>query len=290
MDPDHEALQAASKKIASTIISVVFTACHYQQPETTSTTPFQSNTFTAGTKFTTTDTITVVQQAPPKKKKKTIYLTFDDGPNKGTRKVLHIVQQEEVPVTFFIIGEHVFGCPEQKATFDSLQQCRYIEIANHSYTHAGCRYEKFYSAPDSVVKDFARCADSLGIRSGIIRTPGRNIWRTENITSTDIKASTAAADSLKQKGFISVGWDLEWHFNKQLDLLCSEEELITRVDSLFAKGKTKTPEHLVLLAHDQAYTDTGDSARLHSFIQKLKLNDNYDFDFISNYPGLKAEQ
>src|SRR5262245_3055393 len=50
-----------------------------------------------------------VRASNPKKKKKKIYLTFDDGPNKGTRKVLHIVQQEQVPVTFFIVGEHVFA-------------------------------------------------------------------------------------------------------------------------------------------------------------------------------------
>src|SRR5215470_13440826 len=47
--------------------------------------------------------------AKPVKKKKKIYLTFDDGPNKGTRNVLDIVQQENIPVTFFIVGEHVFA-------------------------------------------------------------------------------------------------------------------------------------------------------------------------------------
>ena len=62
-----------------------------------------------------------VRASPPKKKKKKIYLTFDDGPNKGTRKVLQIAQQEQVPVTFFIIGEHVFASTSQHATWDSLK-------------------------------------------------------------------------------------------------------------------------------------------------------------------------
>src|SRR5690242_9323024 len=48
-----------------------------------------------------------VTTAPVKKKKKKIYLTFDDGPNKGTRNVLDIVKDEQIPVTFFIVGEHV---------------------------------------------------------------------------------------------------------------------------------------------------------------------------------------
>ncbi|HMO61374.1 MAG TPA: polysaccharide deacetylase family protein [Ferruginibacter sp.] len=287
MDPDAEALQAASKKIASTIFTIVFTACYYQQPETTAP-PLISTKKDTNLKPAAADSVTVVQAATSKKKKKTIYLTFDDGPNKGTRNVMNIVRSEAVPVTLFVVGEHVFGCAEQKNTYDSLRQCRYIEIANHSYTHAHCRYEKFYAAPDSVVHDFARCADSLGLQTGIVRTPGRNIWRTENISSTDIKSSVAAADSLKQHGFVAVGWDVEWHFNQQLNLLSTDEELLSKVDSVFAKGKTKTPNHLVLLAHDQAYTDSGDSAHLHRFIQKLKFKDDYDFDFISNYPNLKA--
>ena len=37
-----------------------------------------------------------------RKKKKKIYLTFDDGPNRGTRNVLNIVRQEQVPVSFFV--------------------------------------------------------------------------------------------------------------------------------------------------------------------------------------------
>src|SRR6186713_46594 len=56
---------------------------------------------------------TVKVAAPVKKKKKKIYLTFDDGPNKGTRNVLDIVKGENIPVTFFIVGEHVFASVNQ---------------------------------------------------------------------------------------------------------------------------------------------------------------------------------
>src|SRR6476620_5929421 len=49
----------------------------------------------------------------PRKKKKKLYLTFDDGPNRGTKNVLHIMQDEKVPVTFFIVGEHVFASSSQ---------------------------------------------------------------------------------------------------------------------------------------------------------------------------------
>jgi peptidoglycan/xylan/chitin deacetylase (PgdA/CDA1 family) len=73
-----------------------------------------------------------------KKKKKKIYLTFDDGPNKGTRNVMSIVEQEQVPVTFFVIGEHTDASKVQRVLWDSLQVLddSLVQLCNHSYTHA----------------------------------------------------------------------------------------------------------------------------------------------------------
>lgn len=226
--------------------------------------------------------------APKKKKKKKIYLTFDDGPNKGTRKVLNIVQQEQVPVTFFVIGEHVFASTSQKATWDSLKVAQSIELCNHSYSHAHHnRFNQFYENPDTVVTDFEKCRDTLGLDNNIGRTPGRNIWRVDTLSFTDLKKSAAAADSLQQAGFVIVGWDLEWHYDhKSFSLKNSADGLLQQIDSLFAGNKTRIPEHLVLLAHDQVYDDPNDSSELHLFIRKLKLREEYELVLTSRYPGV----
>jgi peptidoglycan-N-acetylglucosamine deacetylase len=281
MDPDAEAEQAASTILRTTFITVVFTACNYYKTETTAS--------VANIQFSLPDSTTkTVQVALPVKKKKTIYLTFDDGPNKGTKKMMHIVNEEQVPVTLFIVGQHVYGSKEQTAIFDSLMASKYFEIANHSYTHAfENKFAKFYTLPDSVIKDFIRCADSLNLTANIIRTPGRNIWRTATVTSTDIKKSKPAADSLYTNGFTEVGWDLEWHYDNELKLQNTSDEMLQQVDSMFVHAKTKTPNHLVLLAHDQVYADAGDSTELHQFIIKLKAKDEYNFEMVSKYPGLK---
>ncbi|MEO6670630.1 MAG: polysaccharide deacetylase family protein [Ferruginibacter sp.] len=222
-----------------------------------------------------------------KKKKKTIYLTFDDGPNKGTKNVMDIVEEEQVPVTLFVIGEHVYGSRYQLALYDSVSQNSLFEIANHSYTHAfENKYREFYACPDSAAKDFLRCADSLNLTSNIIRTPGRNIWRTDSISCTDLKSSIVAADTLFAKGFIAMGWDLEWHFNDQHKLVQTSVEMLSEIDSAFAKNKTKTTDHLVLLAHDLIYTGPDDSASLHNFIIQLKMRDEYNFETVSKYPGV----
>ncbi len=290
MDPDsadasfpYKLLEMVTSQMAkTTIATVVFTSCHYFKTDTA----LKNSTVN----FLKTDTAVVKKHnaGSPKKKKKTIYLTFDDGPNKGTKNMMHIVQQEEIPVTLFIIGEHVYGSKAQTTIFDSVVNCNLFEIANHSFTHAfENKYAKFYQVPDSAVKDFKRCADSLHLSAQIIRTPGRNIWRTQTINCTDINTSKAAADSLFANGFTIAGWDLEWHYDDKLNLTNTSDEMVLQVDSMFTNAKTKTPDQLVLLAHDQVYQKPNDSAELHQFIIKLKVKNEYNFETISKYPDIK---
>ena len=233
------------------------------------------------------ETVQVQVAAPVKKKKKKIYLTFDDGPNKGTQNVLDIVKGENIPVTFFIVGEHVFASVNQNNTWDSLQMAKQIEICNHSYTHAlHNKFETFYESADTVVADFQRAHDSLDLKNNIVRTPGRNAWRIDSLQFTDLKKSKAAVDSLQKAGFIVMGWDLEWHYDhKELTVKNSADDLLRQIDSVFNNKKTKSPEHLVLLAHDQVYGRTKDSAELRQLIQKLKLKEEYELSLVTSYPG-----
>jgi len=222
-----------------------------------------------------------------KSKKKKLYITFDDGPNKGTKNVLHIVQDEGVPVSFFIVGEHVFASPTQSRLWDSLKMARQIDLCNHSYSHAHSRYESYYQQPDSVVSDFKRTHDSLDLDNTIARTPGRNIWRIDTLQFTDLKKSAVAADSLQKAGFKLMGWDLEWHFDhKTMCVVTTAENMVAQIDSVFKHNRTKNKDHLVLLAHDQAYVKSEDSFQLRQFFQLLKQKD-YELSVVSDYPGAK---
>ncbi len=225
------------------------------------------------------------------KKKKKIYLTFDDGPNKGTQNVLTIAKDENIPVTFFIVGEHVFASEAQARTWDSLQQASNIELCNHSYTHAlHNKFEKFYNEKDTVVKDIAKAKDALQLNNNIVRAPGRNSWRIDSITYTDIKKSKAAIDSLQKAGFIVMGWDLEWHYDpKTLMVKNTATELVAQIDSVFNHQKTKLPDNLVLLAHDQVYASSADSLQLRELLQQLKKKNEYDFELVGNYPAIKKQ-
>src|SRR5207248_505991 len=110
MDPDdreacsayRQTEQAASQILKTGLITVALSACH--SFETEKTTRLLALNFSRQ-QSTLSKTVAPVAH---KKKKKTIYLTFDDGPNKGTRKMMHIVEEEQVQVSLFIIGEHVY--------------------------------------------------------------------------------------------------------------------------------------------------------------------------------------
>jgi peptidoglycan-N-acetylglucosamine deacetylase len=229
----------------------------------------------------------VSKAAVPKKK---IYLTFDDGPNRGTRNVLQAIKEEDIPVSFFIVGKHVFDSPEQTATWELLKEDTAVELCNHSYTHAANRYAKFYESPETVVEDFQQNQEKLQFTNNVIRMPGRNAWRIDSISVTDIKESKRAIDSVHKAGFDVMGWDIEWSFDhKTLVPDSNTTLLLRRIQNLLDAGTTKTPGHLVLLAHDQAFQKEENVEKLHSFLQELKLNPLYEFVKASEYPGVKKD-
>ncbi len=288
MEPDSKTTalyctleQTTLKIFKTTCITVAFTACNSYKTKTTTT--------TIVTNAQNTDSsITKEIERASVKKAKTIYITFDDGPNIGTKNVRQLIEEEKIPVTAFVIGEHVLGTKEQKANYDSIKICKYFEIANHSYTHAfKNKFSLFYNLPDSVIKDFKKCADSLQLNSNLVRTPGRNIWRTANVTATDVLKSSAAADSIYKNGFIELGWDLEWRYTNSLKLIENCDEMLNHLNYMFEHNTTKTPSHLVFLTHDQLFKDSANLNQLRMFIKKLKQSNEYNFEFASKYPQLK---
>ncbi|MDN3693451.1 polysaccharide deacetylase family protein [Chryseobacterium tructae] len=218
--------------------------------------------------------------------KRVIYLTFDDGPNQGTENLLKILDKRNVCATAFLVGKHAYGSTRQKNDFKLLKDNPLIELANHSFTHAHNKYTDFYKSADAVVRDFDIAKDSLKLHDKIARTPGRNIWRLNNINVTDIKSTTAAADGLKRAGYKVIGWDLEWRPTHKMTLKGSHEAMLKKVDSIFLNDLEKTSRHLVFLTHDQYLRDTDSINELDLFIEKLQKSNKFVFRKISQYPKI----
>lgn len=232
------------------------------------------------------DSLAKLKKKPITKKK--IYLTFDDGPNRGTQNVLATVKEENIPVSFFVVGKHVFDSPQQHATWEMLKADSTIELCNHSFTHALNRYTKFYEDPQGVVNDFDKSQDTLHLTNRVARMPGRNAWRIDSIRVTDIKESRAAIDSVYKAGYDIMGWDIEWSFDhKTMAPDTATSILLRRIRNMLDAGTTYTPGHLVLLAHDQAFQKDIDIEQLRLLLRELKANEDYEFILAGQYPGLR---
>ncbi|MDV7695723.1 polysaccharide deacetylase family protein [Chryseobacterium soli] len=218
--------------------------------------------------------------------KRVIYLTFDDGPNQGTENLIKVLSKKNVCATAFLVGKHVYGSRKQKNDLELLRQNPLIELANHSFSHAHNKYTEFYKDSNAVVRDFDIARDSLKLADKIARTPGRNIWRLNNINATDIKSSTNAANSLKKAGYKVIGWDLEWKPTNKMALKGNHEAMLKKVDSIFFNDLEKTSRHLVLLTHDQYLADSDSINELELFIDKLQKSNRFVFRKISQYPKI----
>ena len=62
---------------------------------------------------------------------KYIALTFDDGPNYNTNKVLDILEENNVPATFFVLGNRIKGNENILKRMVSSK----MEIGNHTFNH-----------------------------------------------------------------------------------------------------------------------------------------------------------
>jgi peptidoglycan-N-acetylglucosamine deacetylase len=277
-------LQYTIRNTFSLLIVLSITACNSQESETKKyAPPMKNNSKNA--------TAAYVSNKVKSNKKKKIYLTFDDGPNKGTANVLNIISNEEVPVSFFLVGEHASGSKLQYLVLEELKNCEYAGLYNHGYTHAWHnQFEKFYNNPNSVVYDFEKAEDSLQLNSCIIRCPGRNAWRTDCISITDLKNSANSIDSLSNSGYTVIGWDIEWHYDaKTLKTIESPETMVNEIDSALTKNRTRSPQNIVILAHDQVFKKFEDSAALRQFIKILKTKEDYEFEIVAHYPFAKKD-
>ncbi|MEO7310001.1 MAG: polysaccharide deacetylase family protein [Chitinophagaceae bacterium] len=219
--------------------------------------------------------------------KRTLYLSFDDGPNKGTHTVVNILKEEQVPATFFLIGLHVKEMPAAKTMMPVLRSMPNLVLCNHSFTHAYFNhFEAFYADLPGSENDFARCRDTVHFSNNIVRAPGNNIWRTPSFSQNTFARYDSAADNIRDSGFMIVGWDAEWRY-RGTKLVQSVDQMEKDIDNLYAKNRNHYPNHCVLLMHDLIFADAADSASLHELIHRFKANPLYRLDVVTNHPLTK---
>ncbi|WP_344947391.1 polysaccharide deacetylase family protein [Actinomadura miaoliensis] len=90
---------------------------------------------------------------------KCVALTFDDGPMPGTGKLLDILAQQRVKVTFFLIGRNAATYPDLVRR----EAAEGHELANHSWSHV----DLGRASSAKVESELSRTQDAIRKASGV---------------------------------------------------------------------------------------------------------------------------
>jgi len=217
---------------------------------------------------------------------KTMYLTFDDGPLKGTRNVLRATREEGIEATMFFVGEHIRN---NTALFNKALSMPNLQISNHTYSHANNKYEEFYNNKELVLKDIDKAQKLIG-GPKYLRLCGRNVWRLPSVKRDDFAIRDAQRqrevtdyNEVEAKGYQIYGWDIEWEFDHATKLpLLSADEMADKIEHRYNRGYTAKKGKMILLAHDYMFKGEEGRYRLKEFISILKSR-GWKFATIGNY-------
>ncbi len=234
------------------------------------------------------------QTAPPRnnalirKKTTSIYLTIDDGPSPASFYLSNKAMADSIYLTMFVIGDSVFKNSSNKIFFDLYQLNPFIEIGNHSYSHANGHYRLYYKDSAKVIADFLKNADTLHNTNMIARLPGRNTWRINGRAKTDLADDSSSANGLLRINYRVFGWDIEWTCKTDsVHGIENADSVIAAVDRMNIKGNSFTPGNIVLLCHESMFVEPANRIQFERLIKRIKQNPLYQMKFLSQYPVIR---
>lgn len=131
---------------------------------------------------------------------KTVYLTFDDGPGgKITTQILDVLKAEEVPATFFVIGQQIEG---QEDTILRMKNEGH-SIGLHSFTH---KRENLYSCNEGFIKEMKKAQEKLYSVTGENYTVLRFPFGCNNST---YRLTNSLVETVHDNNFRIYDWHLD---------------------------------------------------------------------------------
>jgi peptidoglycan-N-acetylglucosamine deacetylase len=212
-----------------------------------------------------------------------VYLTFDDGPLPGSDFINKATLEYKFKGSVFVVGKHVYNGKTTKRTLLDFKKNPYLDVCNHSFTHANMDYKKFYSDPAFAAADLRKNQEDLRLDLKIIRLPGSQLWALPTRDfNLKVQKSGPTAEILKTEGYKIYGWDVEWA-QKGAAPKETAEEIFAKIEEQFTKERTWTRNHLVVLTHDIMFSKPEGQAQLLKLVQILK-DKKYIMENIRHYP------
>lgn len=133
-----------------------------------------------------------------KTSQKLVALTFDDGPDTGTKEILELFKKEGVKGTFFVKGASVEKFPDIAKAIVAAG----CEIGNHTWSHPNLSKGPDGQAREEIVKTQAMVKQVCGVEPRVFRAPylafDARVWQVlDELKMPGINASTYTGDSDK---------------------------------------------------------------------------------------------
>lgn len=179
------------------------------------------------------------KQATSSSNKATIYLTFDDGPNKFTLMNNDTLEKYNVPATFFFLGNQM---KQHTSIVKTIHESGHY-IGSHSMTHDK---NLVYQSTESFIAEMAEGADLIkqitGQTAKLVRVPYGSM---PHVTS-------GMKQSLLQNGYKMWDWNVDsndWRYtDKQAD------QIVKNVQDGVTKAIQSGDRTIVILLHDRSQT------------------------------------
>ena len=215
--------------------------------------------------------------------KYSVYLTSDDGPLKGSKNLNEIIETYEVPMSLFLVGKPLSSDEDLEPNFISYKNNSYALLGNHSFSHANSRYKRYYKNPENVENDFIKNKEFLELNSKVARLPGRNVWVVGDRTKGEPNALKAAKLLAKDYNYSFYGWDYELR-HKGNKVTLDAKSHYKKIKELLKNQKTFTKNHIVILMHDQMFTNPTSQKVLGELILLLQDDEEIKLKKIDKYP------
>lgn len=206
------------------------------------------------------------EEMSPMNEEKIVYLTFDDGPTVVTKRVLEVLEEENVTGTFFVIGQLV----EQNKQIAEKIKSENHAICVHTYTHE----DKIYRSIETFMDDHSKCSKAV---EEVIGKEAPKFMRFPGGSSSTMARKPILKEirgQLVDKGMYYVDWNItiDDSFTKNKPA----NTLVNKFNKEFNKEfKNNDKDRLVVLMHDAYYNKTTVTA-LKEIIQTLK-KEGYTF-------------
>ncbi|MFJ3146283.1 bifunctional polysaccharide deacetylase/glycosyltransferase family 2 protein [Streptomyces halstedii] len=191
---------------------------------------------------------------------KTIVLTFDDGPDpEWTGQVLDILDENEVPGTFFLVGSMISRHPDVVRRMVDEGN----EVGAHTFTHVDLSYQSEARVRREIAQTQLALAGAAGITTTLFRAP----YSSTNDAIDDY--SWPVYQRLGAMGYTSVFIDTD-----------SEDWQRPGVSKIVEWATPKSGEGASVLFHDAGGDRSETLAALPAYIKKMKAK-GYTFTTVS---------